>query len=127
MKKTTEELFALTPAPGHEINATACQEGLKAGDVVYVNGWVHYCGEKDQPQGLAVTFTRYVYDRPIWHFPIRKYAMFRFPDGSERSIMKGSITRSRIRALLSRTRKDGVWRKKVSSFMNRLARNILKA
>lgn len=89
------ELFDLTPNPyAKRIIADDCPEGLKAGDVRYVVAEdVSYCGEGKTPRGLRLVFKRYVWSR--YHgfgHSIFKYGMFRFPDGTERSIMARSIT-----------------------------------
>lgn len=96
---TPDQLFhALNDVVPHpkatRISDHNCPNDMVKGDVVYVAAGVKFYSEKEMKVGTAVKFTRYGYshyhglDIPIW-----KYAFFRFPDGSERSLMKTSFTR----------------------------------
>lgn len=87
-----EEVFDSKPDSRSKLSVERCPLGLVKGDIRYTSEQTQWADGK-MPAGIRVVFTRYMYGRYIWYrFPINQYAMFRFPDGSERSLRDDVIT-----------------------------------
>jgi hypothetical protein len=88
-----DEFMDFEPHPHAVVRDDRCPAGLVKGERVNVAAGVKFHGEQEIPVGTPVRFTRYAYDRFKYRtLPIYKYAMFRFPDGTERSLPNGSFT-----------------------------------
>ncbi len=81
------------PHTGYKVSDSTCPIGLVENQTVYLEEGTKFCGEQPLPKGTPVVFIGYVYSKPVWYrIALWKYALFQFPDGSERSLMKGSFT-----------------------------------
>lgn len=95
-----EATFAVTPKADCKIVPDSLAMPLQPGDRVYTACPLSYYEEAETPVGTPLTFTRHLYDkRPngyganAW---VRQYSFFTFPDGSERAISHGYITKALI-------------------------------
>ncbi len=102
------EVFDSKPDSRSKLSVERCPLGLVKGDICYTSEKTQWADGK-MPAGIPVVFTRYMYGRYVWsRFPINQYAMFRFPDGTERSLRDDVITSTNpksIRGILKRLTK----------------------
>lgn len=85
--------FAPIAAEGHPISTEDCPMGLKRGQICEIaSDNVTFHGEGPLKLGMKVKFERYGWDYPItFGQKLRQVALFRFPDGSYRSLLASSV------------------------------------